>query len=175
MILKSQLITSCKEMFPELADENNKERFIDFLTQEDFKTFTRAALKKANYELTDKDLQLCEIICDTMIRKNVLHPYERQTSIDVIIMAAMLRNTYKDKNYPITSLFKPREEFNEIELNDEYEHGIPKQFFEQLYQLIEGQDGDLTEVQFCKPSVGSIQELFAECIYIQECIERYGN
>lgn len=166
---------SHKELFPELADETNRERFIDWLIEDDLKKFTRLALQKANYELTDEDLQLCEILCDTLIRKNALFPYQRNVSTDVIIIAAMLRNTYKDEEHPITSIFKPREEFEELRKHESYEYNIPEQFFEQLCQLIEAQDGDKTKVDFCKPSVGSIQQLFADCIYIQECIKRYGN
>lgn len=167
---------SHREMFPEL-DTDDKDRFINFLMEDNTKIFVRAALDKANYELTAKDLQLCEIVLDDLIYRGVLQPITRQQYVDVILIAAMLRNCYKDEDHPVTSLFKPREEFNDIEILDEFKvtGGIPKQFFEQLYQLIEGQYGELTEVHFCKPTVGSIQQMFVDCIKMQEAIYKYDR
>lgn len=172
--MKNKFI-SCRKLFPELADETNRERFIDWLVEDDLKKFTKLALNKADYKLTDKDLQLCEIICDTLIRKKALFTDQRNVSTDVIIIAAMLRNTYKDELNPVVSIFMPRQEFEELLIHESYNYNIPDQFFEQLCQLIEAQEGDNTKVDFCKPGVGSIQQLFADCIYIQECIDRYGN
>lgn len=166
-------IVSYKEMFPELADTSNRERFIDFLMENDERIFVRKALEKANYTLTDKDLQLCEIILDDMIYRGVLQPTTRQQYIDVLIIAAMLRNCYRDDEHPITSLFRIREEFNDIEILDEFEYGIPKQFYEQIYQLIEAQDGEATEVHFCRPTVGSIQQMFVDCIKMQDAVYKY--
>lgn len=168
-------IISCEEMFPELKDTNNRERFIDFLYTHDMKVFVRKALDKAEYKLTDDDLLLCRIILDKFIYKGVLYPERRAVYIDTLLAAAMLRKCYYNDDKPVTSIFKAREEFNDLEILDEFKHGIPKNDFEQIYQCIESQQGELTEVQFCKPSTGSLQDTFAECVYILECVKKYGN
>ena len=167
---------SCKDAFPILADKTNKERYIDFLSKDDYKKFTKLALNKANYELTDKDLQLCEIICDMAIRKRMLKLDVRQYYLDHLLIAAMLKNTYKDDEHPVTSLFKPREELK-ILIYEKYEDPtlIQESFFEQVCQLIEAQYGEFTPVEFCMPSIGSMQATFAECVYIQECLDKYDN
>ena len=170
---------SCKELFPELADKTNKERYIEFLSHKDYKKFTKLALDKANYELTDNDLQLCKVICDVAIEKGMLWPPKgpegrRNHYLDHLLIAAMLRNTYKDDKYFISSLFRPREEFRPL-IYEEYEDykQIHPEFFEQLCQLIEAQYGIHTPVELCLPAVGSMQATFSTCVYISEYLSNY--
>lgn len=173
--MNNRKIPTSKEMFPDLlGDESNRDRYIEFLLDSNERLFVRKALEKADYTLTDKDLQLCEIVLDDMIYRDVLQDQARQQYIDVMLIAAMLRNCYKDPEHPITSLFKIREEFGDLEHLEEYgPYGMPQQFFEQIYQLIEGQNGEETRVHFCKPTVGSIHQMFVDCIRMQDAIYKY--
>lgn len=156
------------KLFPSLSDKNNKNRFIEFLSVEDLQVFTRKCLEKANYTLTDDDLALCEIICDNLIVRSNLSSEVHNSLVDVLLIAAMLHNTYNNENNIIESLFKPRQEFYEIGKQDDlYEFkAIPDQILEQIFQCIEAKYGELSPVPLTKPTIGSYQEIFANSFFI---------
>ena len=57
--MNNRKIPTSKEMFSDLlGDESNRDRYIDFLLDSNERLFVRKALEKADYTLTDKDLQL---------------------------------------------------------------------------------------------------------------------
>ena len=76
-----------------------------------------------------------------------------------------------------TSLFKAREEFDEVADMDElYEYGaIPEQFREMVWDTIEGQLGDCTPMAKTKPSPNSPQDLFATAVYVVRNSKRWFN
>ena len=166
---------NCKELFPELANKENSNRFIDFLSIDDLKIFTRKCLEKANYSLSEDDLCLCEIICDNLIRKSNLSTEVHNSIVDSLLIAAMLHNTYNDENKKIESLFKPREQFYEVaKQEDLYEHGkIPDQFLEQIFQCVEAKYGEISPVPMTKPAIGSYQEIFSNSFFIIENRKRW--
>ena len=75
---------------------------------------------------------------------------------------------YFDEEKMSTSLFKAREEFDEVADMDElYEYGaIPEQFREMVWDTIEGQLGDCTPMSKTKPSPNTPQDLFATAVFM---------
>ena len=159
---------SVGELFPQLADKSDVNRFLNFIKVNDLRTFAKECLKKANYEITEYENKVAEIAMDLLIRKDLLTPDNHQTYIDALLIAAILHNVYFDEEKMSTSLFKAREEFDEVADMDElYEYGaIPEQFREMVWDTIEGQLGDCTPMAKTKPSPNSPQDLFATAVYI---------
>lgn len=168
---------NCLELFPELTNKENKNRFIDFLSIEDLQAFTKKCLEVSNYELQEDDLLLCEIICDTLINKSNLSSSVHNSLVDVLLIAAMLHNTYINDNKQVNSLFMPRQEFYEIgKQSDLYEYDeIPDQILEQIFQCIEAKYGELSPVPLTKPTVGSYQEIFSNSYFIIKNRKRWFN
>lgn len=159
---------TCGEMFLELADISNKNRFIEFISIKDLQVFTNECLKKANYEITEYENKIAEITLDFLIRKELLDTKKHQTYVDALLIAAMLHNIYFDEKKISTSLFKAREEFDTIADNESlYEYGaIPEQLREMIWDTIEGQLGDCTPMSKTKPTPNSPQDLFATAVYV---------
>ena len=65
----------------------------------------------------------------------------------------------------MTSLFKAREEFDEI-AGKEGIYPLPEQMREMVWDTIEGQLGDCTPMSKTKPSPNSPQDLFATSVWI---------
>ena len=84
---------------------------------------------------------------------------------------------YFDEEKMSTSLFKAREEFDEVADMDElYEYGaIPEQFREMVWDTIEGQLGDCTPMAKTKPSPNTPQDLFATAVYVVRNSKRWFN
>lgn len=166
--MNKQKFMSVKEMFPSLADESNVRRYLDFIKVNDLKLFTEECLKKANYNITEYENKVAEIAMDFLIRKELLTPDNHQTYVDALLVAAMLHNIYFDETKMVTSLFKAREEFDEIAGKEGiYQYGpLPEQMREMVWDTIEGQLGDCTPMSKTKPSPNSPQDLFATAVYI---------
>lgn len=156
------------ELFPQLADKNDVNRFLNFIKVDDLRIFARECIKKSNYTITEYDNKVAEISMDLLIRKDLLAPDNHQTYVDALLVAAMLHNIYFDEKQICTSLFKARAEFDSIADMDElYEYGaIPEQFREMVWDTIEGQLGDCTPMSKTRPSPNSPQDLFATAVYI---------
>ena len=168
---------SVGELFPQLADKSDVNRFLNFIKVNDLRTVAKECLKKANYEITEYENKVAEIAMDLLIRKDLLTPDNHQTYIDALLIAAILHNVYFDEEKMSTSLFKAREEFDEVADMDElYEYGaIPEQFREMVWDTIEGQLGDCTPMAKTKPSPNSPQDLFATAVYVVRNSKRWFN
>ena len=166
--MNKQKFMSVKEVFPQLADTTNKNRYLEFIKVNDLKIFTEECLKHANYEISEYENKVAEIAMDFLIRKELLDTVNHQTYVDALIVAAMLHDIYFDEAHLSTSLFKAREEFDYIADKDElYEFGaLPEQMREMIWDTIEGQLGDCTPMSKTKPSPNSPQDLFATAVYI---------
>lgn len=159
---------SVTEMFPNLADKENKNRYLEFIKINDLKIFAKKCLEHANYEISEYENKIAEIAMDFLIRKELLDTTNHQTYVDALIVAAMLHNIYFDEKHLSTSLFKAREEFDYIaDMEGIYEFGpLPEQMREMIWDTIEGQLGDCTPMSKTKPSPNSPQDLFATAVFI---------
>lgn len=166
--MNSVRFSRVEELFPQLADKNDVNRYLNFIKVDDLRIFARECIKKSGYTITEYENKVAEIAMDFLIRKDLLTPDNHQTYVDALLVAAMLHNIYFDENKLCTSLFKAREEFDEIaDMEEIYKYGaIPEQFREMVWDTIEGQLGDCTPMSKTKPSPNSPQDLFATAVYI---------
>lgn len=162
---KFQLAT---EMFPQLGNKEDKNRFLNFIKVKDLKIFAEKCLEHAEYEITEYENKVAELALNFLIRKELLTPGNHQTYVDALLIASLLHNIYFDKKHISTSLFKAREEFDHIaDLEDIYEFGpLPEQMREMIWDTIEGQLGDCTPMSKTKPTPNSPQDLFATAVYV---------
>lgn len=156
------------ELFPQLANKKDENRFLNFIKVDDLRIFARECIKKANHKITEYDNKVAEISMDLLIRKDLLSPDNHQTYVDALLIASLLHNIYFDEKNLCTSLFKAREEFDSVaDMEELYEFGaIPEQFREMVWDTIEGQLGDCTPMSKTRPSPNSPQDLFATAVYI---------
>lgn len=159
---------SVNEMFPQLSNKEDANRFLNFIKVDDLRIFAQECLKHANHEITEYENKVAEIAMNFLIRKELLDQGNHQTYVDALLVASMLHNVYFDEKHISTSLFKAREEFDHIADNDDlYEYGaLPEQMREMIWDTIEGQLGDCTPMSKTKPSPNSPQDLFATAVYI---------
>lgn len=151
------------EMFPEkLGDKENKDRFLDFIKVEDMKNFIKDCIAHAEYEVTEYDHKVAEVLLDTMIKKELLSKDNHQSITDILLAGAYLHNIYFDEQQIATSLFRARLEFDPIA----EKYGFPEQVREMVWDAIEGQLGDLTPISKVKPSPNTPQDMLANCIWI---------
>lgn len=160
---------SAKEMFPQLADTSNPNRFIEFIKTPDLRLFCEKCIEKANKTITLYNNDVAEFVLDLMIRKELLTPSNHQTYVDALLIAAHLFDTYYNpaNREEVCELFRARQEFDEIADLDCYEYGpIPEQFREMVWDTIEGQLGDCTPMSKTKPSPNTPQDLFATAVFM---------
>lgn len=156
-----------KEMFPQLADMSNPNRYIEFIKIDDLKEFCKRCMKKANVEANENNNRVAEYALDLLIRKELLSPELHQTYVDALLVAAMLYNAYYKQEEDYHNLFKARVEFDEIANANDYEFGpLPEQFREMVWDTIEGQLGDCTPMSKTKPSPNTPQDLFATAVFM---------
>ena len=163
----------CTEVHPELADKSNINRFIEFL-HEDLQVFVKECQKHAGYEMNEHNNLVCEILLDYLIRKGHYNPgYSRGIVVDTLLMSAILYNCYYVGT--VSSLFKAREEFWPIGRNaDLYEGGaIPDNVLDAVFQAIEEQEGDVTEIAKLKPMAGTPSDLFSISVWVANLIEEH--
>lgn len=158
-----------KEMFPVLADNNNENRFVEFIKMDDLREFCIRCMNKAGKKPSEYNNTVAEFMLDLMIRKELLTRENHQTYVDALLIASQLFNIYYNENNKedIHELFRARKEFDEIADSSEYEYGpIPEQFREMVWDTIEGQLGDCTPMSKTKPSPNTPQDLFATAVFM---------
>ena len=166
--MDQQRAQRCTDIHPDLNDLSNPNRFIEFL-HPDLQIFINECYKHANYEIDEYVNLVCEILLDILIRKGHYNPgINRGIVVDTLLMSALLHNIYYDTS--ISSLFRAREEFTPIGRDASlYEKGaVPDTVLDAVFQAIEEQEGDATEIAKLKPMAGTPSDLFATSIWLAE-------
>ena len=166
---------SINELYPDLANKDNKNRFIEFLS-EDVQLFVQKCYEHAGYEINDYVNTVCGILMDYLIRKGHLNPNtHRHSLVDCLLLSALFHDVYYEGPDKPSSLFKAREEFTPIaKLEDVYQYGpIPDQILDAVFQAIEEQQGDASEIQKLTPIPGGPSDILATSIWIAKNINRW--
>ena len=164
------------ELYPELGDRENQRRFIEFLN-EDVQIFINECYNHANYEINDYVNTVCEILLDYLVRKGHIDPTtHRHSLVDCLLISALLHDIYYEGPDKPSSLFKAREEFTPIARNKElYIYGpIPEQVIDAVFQAIEEQMGDASEIKKLAPIPGSPSDILATSIWIASNLLRWN-
>lgn len=164
------------ELYPELGDRENPRRFIEFLN-EDVQIFINECYDHANYEINDYVNTVCEILLDYLVRKGHVDPNtHRHSLVDCLLISALLHDIYYEGPDKPSSLFKAREEFTPIARNKElYIYGpIPEQVIDAVFQAIEEQMGDASEIKKLAPIPGSPSDILATSIWIASNLLRWN-
>lgn len=151
----------CEEVFPELANKEDNERFLNLIKNEHMKNFVKECLEYSNYEITEYENKIAEILLDTMIKKELLSATNHQAVVDLLLSATFLHNIYFDEENIAPSLMMARANFDHIA--DKYD--MPETIREPVWDAIEGQLGDLTPMMKTKPSPNTPQDMLANCIW----------
>ena len=162
-------------IYPELADTSNIYRFIEFLN-EDVQTFIKECYRHADYEINEHVNIVCEILMDYLVRKGHINPNShRHSLVDCLLISALLHDVYYEGPDKPSTLFKAREEFTPIAKNAElYQFGaIPDQIIDAVFQAIEEQQGDPSEIQKLAPIPGSPSDILATSIWIANNLCRW--
>jgi hypothetical protein len=165
------------DLFPELADTNNIYRYVEYLN-EDVQVFIKKCYEHAGYELTEYVNRVCEVLMNYLIRKGHIDPNtHRHSLVDCLLMAALLHDVYYEGPDKPSTLFKAREEFTPIARQGElYKYGpIPDQILDAVFQAIEEQQGDASEIQKLIPIPGGPSDILATSIWIAKHIITWRN
>ena len=162
------------ELYPELNDISNKNRFIEFL-HSDVQIFINKCYEHANYEINSYVNKVCEILLDFLVRKGHINPNSHRNSVvDCLLIAALLHDIYVEDGKPST-LFKAREEFTLLaKIPDVYEFGeIPDQILDATFQAIEEHLGDESNIQKLTPIPGSPSDMLATAVWVAKNMNRW--
>lgn len=168
--MNKDLLKTSRDLFPELIDNTDVNRFIDLINIDDLREAVYKALEHADYTIKDEyENKVAEVLLDALIKKNLLSANNRPYYIDTLLSACFLHNIYYDEQHKPTSLMKAREEFDYI--YDEY--NIPEDVREMIWDAIESQCGDFTPMLKTKPAPNSPQDLFATCVWVVKSNNRW--
>lgn len=159
---------SIVELYPELEDRENPRRFIEFLN-EDVQIFINECYNHAGYEINDYVNDVCRVLMDYLVRKGHVDPKtHRHALVDTLLIAALLHDVYYEGPNRPSTLFRAREEFTPIARNAElYMYGaIPEQVIDAVFQAIEEQMGDASEIKKLAPIPGGPTDILATSIWI---------
>jgi hypothetical protein len=168
-------LSAITELYEDLANKENENRFIEFLN-EDVQLFIYKCYEHAGYEINEYVNTVCEILMDYLIRKGHINPSShRHSLVDCLLISALLHDVYYQGPDKPSTLFKAREEFTPIaKLEDVYQYGpIPDQILDAVFQAIEEQMGDASEIQKLTPIPGSPSDILATSIWIAKNINRW--
>lgn len=161
-------LKSIVEFYPELDDRENENRFIEFLN-EDVQKFIYNCYEHAGYKINDYVNAVCRVLLDYLVRKGHINPQtHRHNLVDCLLISALLHDVYYEGPDKPSTLFKAREKFTPIaKLEDEYQYGpIPDQILDAVFQAIEEQQGDASEIQKLTPIPGGPADILATSIWI---------
>ena len=156
------------ELYPELGDRENERRYIEFLN-EDVQIFINECYKHAGYEINSYVNDVCRVLMDYLVRKGHIDPNtHRHSLVDCLLIAALLHDVYYEGPDRPSTLFRAREEFAPIARNGElYVYGaIPEQVIDAVFQAIEEQMGDASEIKKLAPIHGGPSDILATSIWI---------
>lgn len=159
---------SIVELYPELGDRENPRRFIEFLN-EDVQIFINECYNHAGYEINDYVNDVCRVLMDYLVRKGHVDPStHRHSLVDCLLISALLHDVYYEGPNRPSTLFRAREEFAPIARNkDLYMYGpIPEQVIDAVFQAIEEQMGDASEIKKLTPIPGGPSDILATSIWI---------
>ena len=159
---------SIVELYPELGDRENPRRFIEFLN-EDVQIFINECYNHAGFEINDYVNDVCRVLMDYLVRKGHVDPKtHRHALVDTLLIAALLHDVYYEGPERPSTLFRAREEFTPIARNkDLYMYGqIPEQVIDAVFQAIEEQMGDASEIKKLAPIPGGPTDILATSIWI---------
>ena len=163
------------ELYPDLGDKSNRRRFIEFLN-EDVQIFIEECYKHAGYEINEYVNDVCRVLMDYLVRKGHINPdTHRHSLVDCLLISALLHDVYYEGPSRPSTLFRAREEFTPIARNaDLYIYGaLPEQVIDAVFQAIEEQMGDASEIQKLAPVPGSPSDILATSIWIANSIFRW--
>lgn len=92
-----------------------------------------------------------------------------QGFVDVILFGALIHNAYVDKSNPdyhIYDVFKARENLDSLF----EEKGIPTDYRNSIFQLIESQFGPTFEIPYARPQADSPQSILATAKFIVDTL-----
>lgn len=92
-----------------------------------------------------------------------------QGFVDVILFGALIHNAYVnqfDSNYHIYDVFKARENLDSLF----EERGIPSDYRNSIFQLIESQFGPTFEIPYARPQADSPQSILATAKFIVDTL-----
>ena len=156
------------ELYPDLGDKSNRRRFIEFLN-EDVQIFIEECYKHAGYEINEYVNDVCRVLMDYLVRKGHINPdTHRHSLVDCLLISALLHDVYYEGPSRPSTLFRAREEFTPIARNaDLYIYGaLPEQVIDAVFQAIEEQMGDASEIQKLTPIPGGPTDILATSIWI---------
>lgn len=156
------------ELYPDLGDKSNRRRFIEFLN-EDVQIFIEECYKHAGYEINEYVNDVCRVLMDYLVRKGHINPdTHRHSLVDCLLISALLHDVYYEGPSRPSTLFRAREEFTPIARNaDLYIYGaLPEQVIDAVFQAIEEQMGDASEIQKLTPIPGGPADILATSIWI---------
>jgi hypothetical protein len=168
-------LSTITELYEDLGNKENINRFIEFLN-EDVQLFVHKCYEHAGYEMNEYVNTVCEILMDYLIRKGHINPNShRHSLVDCLLLSALLHDVYYEGPDKPSTLFKAREEFTPIaKLEDVYQYGpIPDQILDAVFQAIEEQVGDASEIQKLTPIPGSPSDILATSIWIAKNMNRW--
>jgi hypothetical protein len=168
-------LSTITELYEDLGNKENINRFIEFLN-EDVQLFVHKCYEHAGYEMNEYVNTVCEILMDYLIRKGHINPNShRHSLVDCLLLSALLHDVYYEGPNKPSTLFKAREEFTPIaKLEDVYQYGpIPDQILDAVFQAIEEQVGDASEIQKLTPIPGSPSDILATSIWIAKNMNRW--
>lgn len=168
-------LSTITELYENLGNKENINRFIEFLN-EDVQLFVHKCYEHAGYEMNEYVNTVCEILMDYLIRKGHINPNShRHSLVDCLLLSALLHDVYYEGPNKPSTLFKAREEFTPIaKLEDVYTYGpIPDQILDAVFQAIEEQVGDASEIQKLTPIPGSPSDILATSIWIAKNMNRW--
>lgn len=159
---------SIVELYPELGDRENPRRFIEYLN-EDVQIFIAECYNHAGYEINDYVNDVCRVLMDYLVRKGHIDPNtHRHSLVDCLLISALLHDVYYEGPDRPSTLFRAREEFAPIARDkDLYVYGpIPEQVIDAVFQAIEEQMGDASEIKKLAPIPGGPADILATSIWI---------
>ena len=141
----------------------NHLKYLDEIEYEPLKKLTEEVLLKYSDSYKIGKAYLTNDILTAMLKhKNQIGENNRAAWIDLLMVAGYLHNVFYDGT--LSSLFKTREVVSDMMK----EYQIPVNGIAVIFSAIEGQFGDQTPVEKCRPNGGSPEELFSWAVFMAD-------
>lgn len=132
-------------------------------------TIEKAAMSKTKIGIATRTAWWCYKLLE---HRGLVTDNVHQGFVDVILFGALIHNAYVDQadlEYHIYDVFKARENLDEFF----EEKGIPSDYRNSIFQLIESQFGPTFAIPYARPQADSPQSILATAKFIVDVL-KYG-
>ena len=153
-----------KEQYEEMLKDEKMSKCLNYIHITTLRQFVdKAIMEYGSIQQVIEANRVCDIMLKMLKKRGEVNENNEQSYVQVMVVAAMLHNLFYDGTFQ--SIYTARQKLT----NSAIKLGIPENYYNSIFQMIECQLGYDMPVPKSRPTPGHPEEIFAwSCWFISE-------